>query len=200
MSPATPASSPDEAPPLPQADPAPRFRFGLRLHHFLFVALIIIAGTPITILALWEGNTTFQNELASVRERHLLVARNLTTTLSHYVKDVEAVFGLVFESGALNHPVTGLTDLLTSLNVIHVCLLAPDGMLEAELKGLSGEPAGSLRPALLADLRTLAIGAHGQIAISNLYHDPSGTPVFYLVQELPSGRLGLGVLTTGYLV
>ena len=204
MSPATPATGPNEAPPLPQTGTAirfgARFRFSLRLHHFLFVVLTIIAGTPIAVLALWEGNTTFQNELDFVRERHLLVARNLTTTLSLYVKDVEAVFGLVFESGALNHPVTGLTDLLTSLNVIEVRLLAPDGTLEAEIKGLSGEPAADLPPMLLTDLRTLASSAHGQIAISNLYHDPSGTPVFYLVKELPGGRLGLGVFTTRYLV
>ena len=51
--------------------------------------------------------------------------------MSRYVKDVEAVFGLTFESGALDHPVAGLTDLLTSLNVIHVRILAPDGTMEA---------------------------------------------------------------------
>src|ERR1700744_6324153 len=94
MSPAPPASGPSEAPPLLQTGPAPcfgsRFRFGLRLDHFLFVAFTIIAGKPRAVLALWEGNTTFQNELDSVRERHLLVARNLATALSRYVKDVEA--------------------------------------------------------------------------------------------------------------
>jgi signal transduction histidine kinase/CheY-like chemotaxis protein len=199
MSPATPASGLSETPP---PNPVPRFggRFGLRLHHLLFIAFTIIAGAPIAVLALWEGNTSFQNELDSVRERHLLVARNLTSTMSRYVKDVEAVFGLAFESGALSHPVAGLTDLLMSLDVIHVCLLAPDGTLEAEIKGLSGEAVGDLAPPLLADLRGLAANAHGQIAISNLYHDPAGTPVFYLVKQFPAGRLGLGVITTSYLV
>ena len=71
MSPAIPASGPNEAPPLSQAGPAPhsgaRLRFGLRLHHFLFIALTIIAGVPIAALTLWEGNTTFQNERDSVR-------------------------------------------------------------------------------------------------------------------------------------
>src|ERR1700709_1990314 len=116
--------------PVPQA----RSRFGLRLHHLLFIAFTIIAAAPIAVLAIWEGNTSFQNELDSVRERHLLVARNLTSTMSRYVKDVEAVFGLAYESGALNHPVAGLTDLLMSLNVIHIGILAPDGTLEADIK------------------------------------------------------------------
>ena len=176
------------------------FGFALRLHHLLFIAFALIAAAPIAVLALWEGRTSFQNELNSARERHLLVARNLTTTVSRYVKDVEAVFGLTFESGALSHPVAGLTDLLMSLHVIHICLLAPDGTLEAGIRGLSSTPAAAPSPALAADLRALAANAHGQIAISNLYHDPSGVPVFYLVKQLPAGRLGLGVVTTTYLV
>jgi signal transduction histidine kinase/CheY-like chemotaxis protein len=204
MSPAKHASGSIETPTSPPASPIPRVRsrlgFSLRLHHLLFIAFTIIAGVPIAVLAWWEGNTSFQNELDSVRERHLLVARNLTSTMSRYVRDVEAVFGLAFESGALSHPVAGLTDLLMSLNVIHVCLLAPDGTLEAEIKGLSSDPIGNLPPSLLTDLRVLAAGAHGQIAISNLYHDPSGLPVFYLVKQFPAGRLGLGVVTTNYLV
>jgi signal transduction histidine kinase/ActR/RegA family two-component response regulator len=200
LDPARHAGGSNEAPsplkPVPQAVS----RFGLRLHHLLFIAFTIIAAAPIAVLAIWEGNTSFQNELDSVRERHLLVARNLTSTMSRYVKDVEAVFGLAFESGALSHPVAGLTDLLMSLNVIHIGILAPDGTMEAALPGLSSDPGGDLPPPLLADLRLLAANAHGQIAISNLYHDSAGLPVFYLVKQFPAGRLGLGVVTTSYLV
>jgi signal transduction histidine kinase/ActR/RegA family two-component response regulator len=200
MSPARPARGSSEPPVSPLARSPRAGNRGLRLHHLLFIAFTIVAAAPIAVLALQEGNTSFQNELDSVPERHLLVARNLTTTMSRYVKDVEAAFGLTFESGALSRPVAGLTDLLMSLNVIHVRLLAPDGTVEAELQGLSSAPVGDLPPALLADLRGLAANAHGQIAISNLYHDPAGLPVFYLIKQLPAGRLGLGVVTTSYLV
>jgi signal transduction histidine kinase/CheY-like chemotaxis protein len=174
--------------------------FGLRLHHLLFIAFTIIAGTPIAILAFWESNTSFQNELDSVRERHLLVARNLTSTMSRYVRDVEAVFGLAFESGALTHPVAGIADLLMSLNVIHICIIAPDGTTDSAMSGLFADTIGDLSPAMLTELRALAANAHGQIAISNLYHDPLGLPVFYLVKRFPAGRLGVGVVTTSYLV
>ncbi len=120
--------------------------------------------------------------------------------MSRYVKDVEAVFGLAFESGALTHPVAGLTDLLMSLNVIHVCILGPDGAVESALPGLSNAPTGALPPPLLTELRVLAGGAEGRIAISNLYHNSAGLPVFYLVKQFSGGRLGLGVMTTSYLV
>ncbi len=172
----------------------------MRLHHLLFIAFTIIAGVPIAVLALWEGNTAFQNELDSVRERHLLVARNLTSTMSRYVRDVEAVFGLAFESGAINHPVAGLNDLLRSLNVVSISLIAPDGTTDMAMSGLTPGKSADLPPAVLAEMRLLAANAHGQIAISNLYHDAAGLPVFYLVKQFPAGRLGVGVVTTTYLV
>jgi signal transduction histidine kinase len=200
MPPATQASRASETPLPPSMRAASRLGFGLRLHHLLFLAFTIVAGAPIVMLALWEGNISFQNELASARERNLLVARNLASAMSRYARDVEAAFGVAFASGALNQPTPDLANLLTSLNISHVCLLAPDGTSEAVIRGLSSESAGDLPAPLLADLRVLAASAHGQIAVSNLYHDPAGLPVFYLVKQSPTGHLGLGVVTTGYLV
>jgi hypothetical protein len=71
----------------------------------------------------------------SVQERHLLVARNLTSTMSRYVNDVKAAFTVAFESGALTHNGSGLAELLTSLNFIHVCVIGPDGKIESWLQG-----------------------------------------------------------------
>ena len=79
-----------------------------KMHHLLFVAFTLVAGVPIAVLAIWEGQTAFQNELDSVRERHLLVARNLTSTMSRYVKDVKSAFLLAFGTGAMNRPIAGL--------------------------------------------------------------------------------------------
>jgi signal transduction histidine kinase/ActR/RegA family two-component response regulator len=177
-----------------------RWGLGLRLHHLLFIGFTLVAGVPIAVLALWEGRTSFQNELDSVRERHLLVARNLTSTMSRYVKDVKAVFALTFESGALATPVPGLADLLTSLEVIQICVLRSDGTVESWMRGLPGSSATPLDPKLFADLKSLPEPGGGEPALSNLYHDDTGRPVFYLVKRLANGRIGLGVLSSAYLV
>jgi signal transduction histidine kinase/ActR/RegA family two-component response regulator len=177
-----------------------RWGFGLRLHHLLFIGFTLVAGVPIGVLAIWEGRTSFQNELDSVRERHLLVARNLTSTMSRYVKDVKAVFALTFESGALATPVPGLADLLTSLEVVHVCVLGPDGTVESWMQGLPGKLATPISPQLLAELKALPPTGTAEPALSTLHHDDAGRPVFYLVKPLPGGRIGLGVVSTAYLV
>jgi signal transduction histidine kinase/CheY-like chemotaxis protein len=170
------------------------------MHHLLFLGFLVVAAVPVIVLALWEEQTSYQHELDSVRERHLLVARNLTSTMSRYVRDVKAAFTVVFESGALDKPIPGLADLLASLNVIHVCVVAADGTIESWLHGLTPARNTGFDPKLLAELRPLAAPGDGQPGLSNLQHDAAGRPVFYLVKALPDDRLGIGILSTEYLV
>ncbi len=172
----------------------------LRMHHLLFIAFTLVAAVPIAVLALWEGRTSFQNELDSVRERHLLVARNLTSTMSRYVKDLKAVFSVAIESGALAKPVAGLADLLTSLEVVHLCILAPDGHVESTMVGLSESDTQVLSEKLIKDLRALPRPGSPDTVLSNLYHDSHNNPVFYLVKPLADGRTAVGVVRTRYLV
>ena len=180
--------------------PPRRAWFTLRMHHLLFIAFTLVAAVPIAILALWEGQTSFQNELDSVRERHLLVARNLTSTMSRYVKDLKSVFSVAIESGALETPVAGLADLLTSLEVVYVGVLAPDGGVESWMRGLPEADAHILPEPLVKELRALPRNGSTDTVLSNLYHDARNNPVFYLVKPLPNGRTAIGVVRTRYLV
>src|SRR4051794_8376313 len=149
-------ASADSTPPFAQVPSNARpWRFGIKLHHLLFLGFTLVAAVPLAVLAFWEGTSSFQNELDSVRERHLLVARNLTSTLSRYVRDVKAVFSVTFESGALTTPVPGLAELLLSLDVVHVCIIGPDGKAETWLQGLPDSMAKPLDSGTLAALRAL---------------------------------------------
>jgi signal transduction histidine kinase/ActR/RegA family two-component response regulator len=183
--------------------PTPRSRgwAGPRMHHLLFLAFTLVAGVPLGVLAIWEGRTAYQNELDSVRERHLLVARNLTSTMSRYVKDLKAVFSLTFVTGNLDSPPIGLSDLLLSLNVVGVSILRADGSVESVFKGLTdGERHGSPDEKRFRTLRALADDRPDEPVLSKLYHDEAGRPVLYLVKALSGGRMGLGIVSTRYLV
>src|SRR5271169_2997759 len=81
-----------------------------------------------------------------------------------------------------------------------VCIVAPDGTIESWLHGLMPARATAFDPKLLAELKALVTSANGQPELSNLAHDPAGRPVFYLVKALPNHRLGVGILSTDYLV
>ena len=174
---------------------------GPRMHLLLFLAFTLIAAVPIAVLALWEARTSFQNELDSVRERHLLVARNLTSTMSRYVTDIKAVFSLAAATENLGTPPVGLDDLLLSLNMVQAGVFRADGSIEGVLDSQTGgEQHGPPDPKRLLALRDLANVKPDEPVISQLYHDEAGRPVFYVVKALPRGRLGLGIVSTKYLV
>jgi signal transduction histidine kinase/CheY-like chemotaxis protein len=172
-----------------------------KMHHLLFLAFTLVSGVPIAVLAIWEGQTAYQNELDSVRERHLLVARNLTSTMSRYVNDLKATFSLAFATGSVTKPAAGLNDLLTSLNVIDLSILNADGSVNSVFPGLS-DPAGDFRldPERFKALKEQAESTPDEPVLSKLYHDEIGRAVLYLVKTLPDGKIGLGVVSTRYLV
>ena len=177
----------------------PMTRFSMRLQHLLFIVFTLIAVIPVATLSFWTSNTLYQNEIESVGERHLLVARNLTATLSRYARDAQAAFDLAIDGGALGRPVNGLPKLLTLLGITEIHVLSSDGKVEAALPGLSRDSTSDPSPALFADLRALAAGTHDAIALSPLHHDLAGASVFYLVRQLSAGRLAVGVMSTDYL-
>ncbi len=194
-------SPPERAVPLDVTVPSRRRWAGPKMHHLLFLAFTLIAAVPIGVLAIWEGQAGFENELNSVRERHLLVARNLTSTMSRYVKDMKAAFSLTFATGDLSSPPAGLSDLLLSLNVVQVSILRADGTVESTFDRLTdGEQHGQPDQERFKTLRALATDMPDEPGLSKLYHDEAGRPVFYLVKALPGGRLGLGIVSTKYLV
>ena len=172
----------------------------LRMHHLLFMAFILVTGVSIAVLAGWEARTSIQNEQDSVRSHHLLVARSLTATMSRYVKDLKAVFSLTLDTNGAAAPAPGFTDLLTSLDVSHISVLAPNGTVERRVRGLTDSDALAPDARLLAELRALPAANAAEPVLSNLYHDAKGNPVFYLLKPLPNGRLGFGIVRTSFLV
>ena len=120
--------------------------------------------------------------------------------MSRYVRDVNAAFTVVFESNAINTPIPGLADLLTSLDFVQVCVVGPDGTIESWLRGLAPSSDAVVETKLLGELKALAVSGRGLPVLSNLQRSSSGRPVFYLVKELTYRRLGLGILSTDYLV
>ncbi len=180
------------------------------IHHVLFLAFTLTACVPIAVFAMWEARSAYQNEVDTARDRHLQVARNLTSTLSRYVNDLRSTAPMVFPPGAFpvppgqglfEQPAQALRELLTSLNVTYIAVLNANGSVESALSGLpDSEHELNLDQDRFNALRTLAAEARDQIAISGLYHDDLGRPILYLAKTLPDGRLGLGIVSTRYLI
>jgi signal transduction histidine kinase len=169
------------------------------MRSLLFIAFFIVTALPLLAVALWDEHASFQNEIASVRERHLLVARNLSNAASRYATDVKAAFSVAFDGDTINSQVDGIEDLLRSLDIRHLCVITPNGTVLSTLAGLS-DRRPVMNPAQVAAWWALAATPGPQPKLTNLEHDAAGDPVFYIVKQLPGGHLGVGMVSTDYLV
>ena len=61
----------------------------LRLRTLLFLCFGGVVLIPVLMLAIWVSDGAIKKEYSAVQEKHLLVAKNLTSALSRYALDVK---------------------------------------------------------------------------------------------------------------
>jgi hypothetical protein len=172
---------------------------GHKLQFILFVALVTISALPVILLEAWVQQDAYQREVQTVREKHLLIARNLSGVLDRYITDVEEGFRAVVASADENGAHPAMTRLLRSLSFHHVCVLNSENqIIQSLMHQPTGEtPVGISMPTLV-NLRELATNFKGDILITDLIQD-EGKSYFYLLKRLNHGRLAVGVLSTQFI-
>lgn len=140
-----------------------------------------------------------EKEIASVTEKHLLIARNLSDALSRYVIDVKEGFK-VAAGGVDSHPnPDDLISLLRALSFKYVSIIDNQDRVVGSLVSAPGAPS-SPRPnaALIGSLREIARAAAGEVVITDLMRDKDD-PLFFVVWQVDSERFALGALGLDYI-
>ncbi len=168
----------------------------LRFRYLLAVAFIAVALIPELFLSAWFQRAAFDNEMAAVREKHLLLASNMTAALERYAKDVEATFEMLSATAVAGLPLDSAVELAGQLGLRHFCLIGDDGRIERRLD-LNGETATSLDPDVLERLRARADGGR---LFGPVVADAAGRPTINLVHRLADGRIAFARLSTDYFI
>ncbi len=163
----------------------------LTLRIILITAFTAIAMVPVAFLSTWIERTALEREVASVREKHLLLAKNISTALSRFVLDTEAAFSHFSSHIALGHTLEGMADLARRLGFRHVSLVSPEGKVRT-LIALNGGAEPSYPPSVIK-------GATGQIAFSDVMKDSTGTPTIFMSERLPKRGVVVAALNTDYI-
>jgi len=64
----------------------------------LFIALTLVSGAPVLNLAAWQQQQSLIHEIASLREKHLLLAGNIAAALDWYIMkpmDIDYLAGIM---------------------------------------------------------------------------------------------------------
>lgn len=67
----------------------------MRLRYALLSLFLVLTSVPLTVFWVWPHSQVLQNEFDDVRDRHLLLARNLSAALELYHQDVRTAFNLI---------------------------------------------------------------------------------------------------------
>ena len=168
----------------------------MKLRYLLTILITLVSSLPVIALGLWVADTAFEREKAEVRERHLLLATNITAALERYAKDMNAAFDAMMATAVANDSLSNMADLGRRFDFIHFCLISAEGRIETKhiwsdirMNSLSAEMFDTVR-------RWSQSGS-----VYTPVHQRGDTgPVMGLVKTLPDGRIAFAQMSTAYIV
>lgn len=168
----------------------------MKLRYLLWAAFTALAAVPVIFLGVWVAKTEVDRQVATVEEKHLLVAQNLTSALARYAGDAVAAFNHLVIVVQQDAPYTGFAALATRLGLRQVVLITDDGAL---VRQLNAPVAGftQLPPAVLD-----VVGPQASLGVrfSRVLPNTEGDPTVYLYRRLGPDRILIGALSTDYIV
>lgn len=169
----------------------------MNLRTVLFVCFTLVSVVPVVFLGAWVHGSALDNEITAVEEKHLLMARNLTSGLTRYVTDVEAAFRLAAVEVAAGGENPDVAQLLDAIHMRELAVVDPSGEVVRSL--LTG---GADATAVLSfPMREAARhGASDSVRFSDVMADANGEPVVVVSQRLGDGAVAAGALRTDYIV
>lgn len=165
------------------------------LRSYLLLGCVIVALVPVLIFTFWIQRSAYQQEIASVKDRHLLIARNLTGALARYALDIQAAFQDVTHNPDESVP-EEQTHLLKTLGINLIAYLDMDGELVNLSFGAPHHlPFDDTRHLLHADIWR----SRAAYRISSVLPCRDGTPALFVLQEREEGGYALGSIHLDYI-
>lgn len=89
----------------------------------LALTFVAVVSLPLAMFWFWPHTRAMQNEVQQVEDKHLLLARNLSTGLERYARDLATTFNFIADSLLSDRAIDLPAPLLRSLNIRHVCMV-----------------------------------------------------------------------------
>ncbi len=168
----------------------------LRLQTMLLIIFVVAALVPTMFLAVWIQKSAFNQEMQSVRERHLLLARNLTGALSRYATDIEAVFDDI----SINIDDGQIDKRGHLLATIGISLLARVDSAGNIIDIYHGKTSQLPTIAISEMLNHKDWRAFGRFSITGVIPSREGVPSIYLLKKTGDDGWIIGNLSTEYII
>lgn len=175
----------------------------IRLKLVLFITFTLIASLPVLILAGWVQQSALDKEKAAVKEKHLLVAHNLTGDLERYIIDIESSFRLIAQNLIKDNPVEGVSEHLDTLYLRYIAIANSTGVVTKQVVAKSKFKEDLTQPGILRLLQPVmneSRTAPETVFYSDMVRTSEDETTFYLVQALPDALFVVGALSTTHVI
>ncbi|MFV2060026.1 MAG: diguanylate cyclase [Gammaproteobacteria bacterium] len=175
----------------------------IKLQHILFLSFTLVASLPVVILGYWVQRVALEHEIATVEEKHLLVAKNVTRDISRYVMDVENSFNFVISNLTLKNKINNLGAFLKTLDIRFICIIDTNGNIITEVSGFPETKVkrNKINKKIWPLLTTTIIQAKqsNKITYTDLIRTSKNQTTFFLIKKMPNKQIAIAALSTDYI-
>ena len=167
------------------------------LKFLLTGAFVLVATVPVIFLGVWVERTALDKEIATVEDKHLVLARNVSAALERYAKDTQTAFQhaiKMFGSGGMRQD--HVSDLVEGMGLRYFGIISADQRVTAWMN--IDSPDEDHIPRAVVDMVQSA--ATGAMQFSEVMGDRLGRPTIFIFQRLDQDRIAIGALSTDYIV
>ncbi|MEG3753896.1 sensor domain-containing diguanylate cyclase [Psychromonas arctica] len=171
----------------------------MNIRGLLIITFCLIVIIPMTIFWAWPYSKALDLEIKEVNEKHLVIAKNLSTAFERYYQDVLGVFSILETGSQKQVNSSEFNALLKSFQFLEVAVISEDGKLQTCIFSRQTQCQEVTQPSILTLVKhTLE---NDRIRISTVteatYLDDA--PVMLVVKRL-GNQILLGYLSTEYII
>lgn len=170
----------------------------MRIRNILTLAFLFATLVPSVLYGWWSYNQGVEREFSEVKDRHLLIAQNLSGALDRYYVDLVAAFDSISTSMLFEQELPKMHQLMRRLNMICVLVVDNgDGRILARAEIEPGRAVDNLPAPLLEKARAIAVS--NQTKFSAVMEGPSGQNEILAVHRY-GDRLAVARIGTSYFI
>jgi len=171
----------------------------MRLRYLFILTFCLVTLVPMVLFWAWPYSKALESELDDVKERHLVIAKNLSGTFERYYQDVTGLFSVLdmyFEDEKHNLEIESL---FTSYGFKSIMLVSKDGKVRTCIFKNDKVCQSNISPKILnLALKTIV---KDETKISTVTEDKNldTGPILLVVKE-KGNNLIIGYLSTSYII
>lgn len=172
------------------------------LRTILLICFTLISAIPVFFLAGWVQQTALQNEYDAVHEKHLIIAKILTGSISRYISDLKSGIRIAGTSAEEGRRPDEVSRFLSELNVSQVWVLN-ESIAKLYMNFVAEEKFVSLPDSVYKyfnkNISSIEADVSG-VYISGVMAGFNGKPIFAAFRKLENGSYLVGIVQTDYVI